>query len=137
MDTGTGTLTINSSGGVHLGVADILSGGLVVTGSGDVWSNALRMSNVSNVTTGSGRDTLTFVDLDADASVKTNAGDDTIKLSGNTSLGMSVTINGGEGWDTLSVGDNNLDLNNGRSFVLENIESIKIANGVTDLVVGG
>ena len=129
-------LTINSTGAVALGSTDITAGGFTAAGSGAVTATALDSGNVGTVTTGSGIDTLTFDTTDDSLTLTTNGGNDIITLSDNTVAAKSYVINAGDDTDTLIIGADALDLNNGATFTVSGVETIKAANGVATVTVG-
>ena len=95
---------------------------LTHTGKGAVTMTATS-TEVNSVTTGSGIDTLTFDGLADTLTVNSGGGNDSVVVTASTAATKNYTIDMGDGTtDTLTIGANTLDLNNGATFTLVNAE---------------
>ena len=111
MNLGTGALTITGNGGaITMTGADVTAGSVTVTGSGAVSANTINPSNVNSFTTGSGADSLTMTAHGASITLNTGEGNDTIETDNAafTAL-MTYTFNmGGGTGDTLNFFDGSI-----------------------------
>ena len=134
--TGGGTLTVNSTGAVSVTTHTLDVSEFISTGGGAVTMTATS-TEVNKVTTSSGIDSLTFDGLTDTLTVDSGAGNDTVTLTASTAASKNYTIDMGDGTgDTLTVGADALDLNNGATFTLTNAEKISFADNVVATTVG-
>lgn len=129
----TGTVVINTSGAIALGAAALTASKFDASAStGEVTGTGLSNATVRAIYTGSGSDTLTLAGA-GNADIKTNAGTDTVTLAGATYSGNAVSIDLGDGTDTLVMqSGTKLITGSAGSVALAGVETIRIlAAGVT------
>lgn len=93
---------------------------LTVNGGTDGEQTTLTNVQADNVTVTGASDTLLYVDASNDYTITTGSGDDVINMTSDI-VDENDTINGGEGFDTLVIGAQDINLNS----TLDNIVSIE------------
>lgn len=110
----SGTVTVTGAGNVTLGTLDTGFTGLAGSAATAAISATLN-TGVTSAVTGTGADTLTLAVPAGNITVNTGAGNDSVDASAvdlsttaGTIDGTNEVINGGEGTDTLIIGDTDL-----------------------------
>jgi len=132
-DLGTGSLTVNTSGAITLGASTLTATRFDASkSSGAVTGTGLSNATTREIYTGSAADTLTLNGV-GNADVRTGAGNDVLTLDNDSYSGNLVSIDLGDGTDTLVMqSGTKLITGTAGSVSLSGVEGIRILqNGVT------
>jgi Ca2+-binding RTX toxin-like protein len=124
-----GALTITNGAAVSFGTSALAVSSInasAVTGAVDMDLDGDAV-DPSSVTTGSGADTLTVETTVADYTLATNAGDDTVEIDVAVTTANTVTVDGGDGSDTVEVATG-LDI---RGVSMSSVETLSLLGTAT------
>lgn len=128
LSTGEGADTINISGGTV---------GTIDAGDGDdkITLSSSSGTKVDTIDAGAGNDTITVESGASATTINLGAGDDTITLksgAGISGSGNGITINGGDGKDTLVLDANSKDVDFTKITKISGIEVLNISGATTN-----